>query len=145
MERFTPIPTMTEYLQQANDSLLTMVQIETAEALEAVDEIAAVTGIDVLFIGPFDLGNNIGFPILDGVLAPQLEDAIDKIFQAAKKAGKKCGMFTTSTGQARMYAEKGYHMISIGLDVSILQASLPTRVEAVRGISGSGAKGGHYG
>lgn len=145
MERFTPIPTMTEYLQRANDSLLTMVQIETAEALEAVDEIAAVPGIDVLFIGPFDLGNNIGFPILDGVLHPQLEDAIDKIYQAAKKAGKKCGVFTTSTEQARMYAEKGYHMISIGLDVSILQASLPTRVEAVRGTSGSGAKGAHYG
>lgn len=56
MERFNPMPTMTEYLQQANSSLLTMVQIETKEALDAVDEIAAVDGIDVLFIGPFDLG-----------------------------------------------------------------------------------------
>ncbi len=56
MQRFTPEPTMTEYLQQANGSLLTMVQIETQEALDAVEEIAAVPGIDVLFIGPFDLG-----------------------------------------------------------------------------------------
>ena len=56
MERFKPVPTMTEYLQQANGSLLTMVQIETKEALDDVDEIAAVEGIDVLFIGPFDLG-----------------------------------------------------------------------------------------
>lgn len=55
-ERFKPVPTFTEYLQQANDTLLTMVQIETQEALDAVDEIAAVEGIDVLFIGPFDLG-----------------------------------------------------------------------------------------
>lgn len=55
-ERFHPMPTFTEYLQQANDALLTMVQIETREALEVVDEIAAVDGIDVLFIGPFDLG-----------------------------------------------------------------------------------------
>lgn len=55
-ERFHPMPTFTEYLQQANDALLTMVQIETKEALDAVDEIAAVKGIDVLFIGPFDLG-----------------------------------------------------------------------------------------
>ena len=47
---------MMEYLQQANDGLLTMVQIETKEALLAVDDIAAVEGIDVLFIGPFDLG-----------------------------------------------------------------------------------------
>lgn len=56
MERFNPVPTFTEYLQQANDALVTMVQIETKEALEAIDEIAAVDGIDVLFIGPFDLG-----------------------------------------------------------------------------------------
>lgn len=58
MERFNPVPTFTDYLQQANDALLTMVQIETREALDAVDEIAAVDGIDVLFIGPFDLGND---------------------------------------------------------------------------------------
>lgn len=56
-ERFHPMPTFTQYLQQANDALLTMVQIETREALDAVDEIAAIEGVDVLFIGPFDLGN----------------------------------------------------------------------------------------
>lgn len=55
-ERFNPVPSFTEYLQQANDALLTIVQIETKEALESVDEIAAVEGIDALFIGPFDLG-----------------------------------------------------------------------------------------
>lgn len=51
------MPSFTEYLQQANDALLTMVQIETKDALDAVEEIAAVDGVDVLFIGPFDLGN----------------------------------------------------------------------------------------
>ena len=50
------MPSFTDYLQQANDSLLTIVQIETKEALESIDEIAAVEGIDVLFVGPFDLG-----------------------------------------------------------------------------------------
>ena len=55
-ERFHPVPSFTEYLQQANDALLTMVQIETQEALDEVAEIASVKGIDVLFIGPFDLG-----------------------------------------------------------------------------------------
>ncbi|KAI0477970.1 Pyruvate/Phosphoenolpyruvate kinase-like domain-containing protein [Xylaria cf. heliscus] len=95
MERFNPIPTMTEYLQHANESLLTIVQIETQEALDAVEEIAAVPGIDVLFIGPFDLGNNIGYPILDGVIKPELEQAIDRILAATKKANKKAGFFAT--------------------------------------------------
>lgn len=61
-ERFNPVPSFTEYLQQANDALLTIVQIETKEALECVDEIAAVEGIDVLFVGPFDLGESAPIP-----------------------------------------------------------------------------------
>ncbi|KAI1294300.1 Pyruvate/Phosphoenolpyruvate kinase-like domain-containing protein [Xylaria venustula] len=100
MERFHPIPTMTEYLQHANESLLTIVQIETQEALDAVEEIAAVPGIDVLFIGPFDLGNNIGHPILDGVMKPELEQAIDRILAATIKAGKKAGFFASITERA---------------------------------------------
>ncbi|KAI3332152.1 Pyruvate/Phosphoenolpyruvate kinase-like domain-containing protein [Xylariaceae sp. AK1471] len=101
MERFNPIPTMTEYLQHANESLLTIVQIETQEALDAVEEIAAVPGIDVLFVGPFDLGNNIGQPILDGVMKPELEQAIDRVLAATTKAGKKAGFFATSGEQAK--------------------------------------------
>ncbi|KAI0484869.1 Pyruvate/Phosphoenolpyruvate kinase-like domain-containing protein [Xylariaceae sp. FL0804] len=101
MQRFNPIPTMTEYLQQANESLLTMVQIETQGALDAVDEIAAVPGVDVLFVGPFDLGNSIGHPIVNGVMKPELIQAIDHILEAANKAGKRCGFFATSAAQAK--------------------------------------------
>lgn len=60
MDRFKPVPTSDEYLQQANDSLLTLVQIETKSALDNLEEIVAVEGIDVLFIGPFDLGESLG-------------------------------------------------------------------------------------
>lgn len=108
-ECFHPIPTYTQYLQQANDALLTMVQIETREALDVVDDIAAVESINVLFIGPFDLGNrrppfrprlaahlrvgdNIGYPILDGVIAPELTAAMARILAACRKHGKKCGV-----------------------------------------------------
>lgn len=49
------------YLNEANENLLTIVQIETKEALSNVEEIAAVDGVDVLFVGPFDLGNSIGW------------------------------------------------------------------------------------
>ncbi|KAI0097761.1 Pyruvate/Phosphoenolpyruvate kinase-like domain-containing protein [Nemania sp. FL0031] len=108
MERFNPIPTMTEYLQHANDSLLTIVQIETQEALDAVEEIAEVPGIDVLFIGPFDLGNNIGYPILDGVIRPELEQAIDRILAATTKAGKKAGFFASN--RASEHKPQFWHM-----------------------------------
>ena len=55
--------TNTQYLEQANSGILVILQIETKEALDNIDEIAAVNGVDVLFVGPFDLGNSIGsFP-----------------------------------------------------------------------------------
>ncbi|KAI0136343.1 HpcH/HpaI aldolase/citrate lyase family protein [Xylariales sp. AK1849] len=133
MERFNPIPTMTEYLQHANDSLLTMVQIETKEALDAVEEIAAVPGIDLLFVGPFDLGNNIGYPILNGVMSPELEDAIDRILAATHKAGKKAGFFAVSGEQSKKYADKGFDMVSVALDTTALQATLAISLSAARG------------
>lgn len=105
MQNFSPIPSFTEYLQQANDSILTMVQIETKEAFEAVDEIAPL--VDVLYIGPFDLGNNIGHPIINGVVKPELKAAIAKILKAAHDAGKKCGMYCSNGKEAAQYVHPG--------------------------------------
>ncbi|KAK6865165.1 hypothetical protein PG995_001693 [Apiospora arundinis] len=134
MERFTPVPTMTEYLQTANESLLTMVQIETKEALDAVEEIAAVPGIDLLFVGPFDLGNNIGLPILDGVMQPGLEEAIDRILEVAHRAGKKAAFFATSGAQSKKYADKGFDMISVALDATALQQTMALSLKSARGL-----------
>ena len=101
MESFHPNLAAGDYLQQANEALLTMVQIETREAVENVDAIAAVEGVDVLFVGPFDLGNNIGHPIINGKMHDNLHNAITKILNAATAAGKKAGIFCTSGEQVR--------------------------------------------
>lgn len=104
-------PTGLEYLQTANQSLVTIVQIETKEAYENVDAIAKTEGIDVLLIGPYDLGNNLGHPIT-GDLDPELKEAIANIHKAAVNAGKKTGIYCISGEQARMYADQGFHMVS---------------------------------
>lgn len=105
-----------DYLEQANESVLTMVQIETKEALEAVDEIAAVEGIDVLFVGPFDLGNNIGHRITAEGIPQQLEEALLKIQAAAKKAGKKSGIYTLDPEHAKTCRKQGFDMVHIVTD-----------------------------
>ncbi len=105
-----------EYLKTANDSLLTIVQIETASALEHVREIAAIPGVDVLFVGPFDLGNNIGRPIM-GEMHQELKDAIEKIKEAAHAEGKKVGIYCDSGEQAKGYADRGFDLISILTDM----------------------------
>lgn len=132
-ERFNPVPSFTEYLQQANDALLTMVQIETQEALNEVEDIAAVKGIDVLFVGPFDLGNNIGHPVLNGVMSPELEEAIVRILTACRKAGKKCGIYATSGEQAKLYADQGFDMISVSADYTALEFVLKQQFNASMG------------
>jgi 4-hydroxy-2-oxoheptanedioate aldolase len=120
------------YMENANSHILTIVQIETKEALAnvtsnlgppcmmspladaiwQVDEIANVDGIDVLFIGPFDLGNNIGHPVR-GEFDAELQEAILKIQNAAKKAEKKTGIYCPNGYVAQKYAEAGFHMVPI--------------------------------
>lgn len=127
------VASQTQYLREANGAILTIVQIETREALEAVDEIAAVEGVDVLLIGPFDLGNNIGQPILDGVMTDELHAAIDKVHQAAVRNGKKTGIFCVSGEQANTYVEKGYHMVTVTGDMIALPATLELQLKQARG------------
>ncbi|KAF7545825.1 hypothetical protein G7Z17_g8890 [Cylindrodendrum hubeiense] len=142
-ERFNPVPSFTEYLQQANDSLLTIVQIETKEALDCVEEIAAVEGIDVLFIGPFDLGNNIGHPIINGAMAPELKEALGKVLSASKNAGKKCGVYCTSGEQAKMFAEQGFDMMNVVTDYTALEFTAKEQFSIADGAA-KPAKGGSY-
>ncbi|KAK4659619.1 hypothetical protein QC762_111940 [Podospora pseudocomata] len=131
VQNFHPEPTLTEYLQQANDSLLTMVQIETKEALDSVEEIAPL--VDVVFIGPFDLGNNIGHPIINGKTDAELDDAIARIYKATVAAGKKCGIFCTGGEQAKKYADRGFHMINVATDFTALQATMVDALAVAQG------------
>ncbi|TKX23997.1 HpcH/HpaI aldolase-like protein 1 [Elsinoe australis] len=122
----------TDYYQQANQALVTVIQIETKEALKNVDEIANVPGVDVLLIGPFDLGNNIGYPIIDG-MHDELKNAISKIHESAKKAGKRTGIYCTSGDQAREYADRGFHMISVVTDAAALPQACDAALKAALG------------
>ncbi|KAG5950038.1 hypothetical protein E4U53_005538 [Claviceps sorghi] len=140
---FSPVPSLTEYLQQANDALLTMVQIETQEALDEVEEIAAVDGVDVLFIGPFDLGNSIGHPIINGVMTAELKAAIAKILAACRRAGKKCGIYATGGEQAKLYADQGFDMISVLADHTALEYIVTQQLYVSTGRPTAG-KGGTY-
>ena len=111
-----------------------MVQIETQEALDAVEEIVLL--VDALFIVPFDLGNSIGFPILDSFMAPELNNAITKILRVTKTARKKCGIFCTSGEQARQCASMGFDMISVATDVTTLELMMKESVTIAKGTAG---------
>jgi 4-hydroxy-2-oxoheptanedioate aldolase len=140
MEKFHPTLTTQDYLLQSNTSLVTIVQIETQEALTDVDAIAATEGVDVLLVGPFDLGNNIGTPILDGKMAAKLIEAIDRIQAAAVKHGKATGIYCTSGEQSRLFAEKGFNMISVAADMIAIPAYFSETLRKARGEGGGTEK-----
>lgn len=139
-QTFTNEP-LTHYLLNANSSLLTIVQIETASALEQCRGIAALDGVDCLLIGPFDLGNNIGHPILEEGLHDELKQAILRIRDAAHGEGKKVGIYCTSGEQAREYAEMGFDMISIAADMIAIPAYFSQTLKVASGAGGRGDGG----
>jgi len=89
----------------------------TDGSVPQIDAIAK-TDVDTLFIGPFDLGNNIGHPILDGTMDEELKEAIATIQRSAKEHNKSTGIYCTSGDQARQFADQGFHMACIPLDPS---------------------------
>jgi 2-keto-3-deoxy-L-rhamnonate aldolase RhmA len=97
-------------------------QIETARGAEAVEEIAAVPGIDVLWLGHFDLTNFMGIP--GQFQHPDYLKAVDRIVAAARKHGKAAGFMATDETWARDYFAKGFNIMAYGLDSLLLQQSL---------------------
>lgn len=75
-----------------------------------VEAIAQVDGIDVLFVGAWDLGISIGHPVR-GDFDPELKEAMTRVHQAAIAAGKKSGMYSPNGRIANRYAEEGFHMV----------------------------------
>ncbi len=126
---------MSDYYRDSNKALLTIVQIETASALEQVKDIAAVDGIDVLFVGPNDLGNSIGYPMVlnGGKTAPELDEAIEKVRKAAKDAGKYSAMYTGSGEDAKKYADQGFDMVSVANDILIVKQYFAQHIAAAAG------------
>ncbi|KAF2011820.1 2,4-dihydroxyhept-2-ene-1,7-dioic acid aldolase [Aaosphaeria arxii CBS 175.79] len=122
-----------QYFEQANSSLVIAVQIETKEALENVEAILAITGVDVVFIGPFDLSLSIGCPLVD-VNNPdeRLVRAMDSIRDAAKAAGKAVGIYLDTGLQGKEFALKGYDMINIQTDIVSLRKIFSQEFAEVR-------------
>ena len=110
------------YLHRANADTLTFAMIETRAALDSLDGILAVDGIDAVFVGPADFSIAwTGGEAMDPAL-PDMMKAVEDIAVRAKAADKFAGIFAMDPAMAPRYAEMGYGLIAVGLDVSIVRA-----------------------
>jgi 4-hydroxy-2-oxoheptanedioate aldolase len=107
-----------EYVATADDRLLTVVQIELKGAVDGIQGIAAVPGVDVLFIGPLDLTTSLGVPCqLDSNIAQQ---ALRRIEQAAQEHGKWLGILLPGCDSVSDYVARGYQLIGVGSEGGLL-------------------------
>lgn len=109
------------YYQQSRDSILGVVQIETAEALNHLDEIAGVDGADVLFIGPADLTMELG--IFGQFDHPRFREALRETVNAAQKASKATGILFFNPADYQRYHDLGIRLIACGADATFVADS----------------------
>ncbi|MEZ6057255.1 MAG: aldolase/citrate lyase family protein [Planctomycetaceae bacterium] len=114
--------TQAEFTQRANAESFVAIQIETLGSLEEAEAIAAIDGVDLLFIGPSDLSQALG--VTGDFMNPLCLAAIDRVAAACEKHGKTWGAVTTTPEHARMLADKGCHMLSPTNDVRLFNAGI---------------------
>lgn len=109
---------LSTYLRNANAETLVGVQIETKEALDNLEAIAGVTGVDLLFVGPQDLTLSLG--LLDDRKNPKVRDAMRKVVEACERHGKVPGTMVIDVEEKRVAVELGFRFISLASDVRFL-------------------------
>lgn len=107
-----------DYHHRANEQMCVQVQIETRKALENLEAIAAVPGVDGLFIGPSDLAADLGH--LGNAAHPDVRAAIDGAIQRIRKTGKAPGILAPIEADARRWLELGATFVAVGSDVGLL-------------------------
>jgi len=111
-----------EYISAANDNVLSIIQIETKEAIDNIDEIASVPGVDVLFVGPSDLSCHLG--ISNDLADSQMKECIAKVNQAAQMNGKKTGILIKNPDYLGPVIAEGFNMVALETDISIMKNGL---------------------
>lgn len=107
-----------KYMQEANEQTFLVVQIEDPESVDEIENIVAVKGIDIIFIGPGDLSH--GYGIFPDVRHELIENVVDRVASACKKEGKWWGMPVMSIEHGLKLIEKGARFLTRGADVYVL-------------------------
>ncbi|MCP2046662.1 HpcH/HpaI aldolase family protein [Paenarthrobacter histidinolovorans] len=117
-------------LSSAQQSTVGIIQIETLEALDTVEEIAAQDGVDVLFVGPLDLSYALGVPLqLD---SNPFQEALQRVVAAAEGHGKAAGILAVDGHGAAKYVRQGFRFVAIGSDSTIMAAAFRDAFDTAR-------------
>ena len=121
-----------EYIAEANSDLLRMVQCETEQAVGEIEEIASVKGIDLIFVGPYDLSLSLGVP--GDLYHSKMAKAVKKILAVCKKLGKPTGIFVSSAEDLEKRIEQGFTFFTYSMDTLVFTAATSAMVKDARKI-----------
>jgi len=121
-----------DYFSSANQTVLTLAMIETAQALERVEEIASTPGLDGLYVGPVDLSISLGLTERVNFDHPLLQTALDKILQVAKAHKLVTGIHTMSPENVDRLALGGFQLLTPATDTTLLQVAASHVLEQTR-------------
>ncbi len=122
-----------DYREHANQTVLTIAQVETAQAIDNIDEIVSTPGLDAVYIGPVDLGLSLGYEPKFDHTEPAVVEAIDKVLGAAERAGVVAGIHNATVAYARQMIDKGVRRVTILSDARLLAAAARDVVAGLRG------------
>jgi 4-hydroxy-2-oxoheptanedioate aldolase len=125
--------TVAGYLKHANDEVCVIVQIETPAALEKLDEIAAVPGVDSIFVGPGDLSAAMGH--IGDIGHAEVQDKLAAAAAACRRLGKPCGIVGPTPEMVGRFLEYGYSWVAIGSDMGMMIGRAQEYLGKVRGIA----------
>jgi 2-keto-3-deoxy-L-rhamnonate aldolase RhmA len=117
-------------LDRADHETLCVVQIESAASVDAADDIAALDGVDVLFIGPRDLSHDLDVP--GDLTAPAYVEALGTVLAAAQRHGKAAGMLVSDGTAAATRLAQGWSFLAIGSDSTLLASTIGTELALAR-------------
>ncbi|MNF81481.1 4-hydroxy-2-oxo-heptane-1,7-dioate aldolase [compost metagenome] len=130
------------YLDKADEQMCLLVQIENREGLANLDAIAAVDGVDGVFIGPADLSASMGYRGNPG--HPEVQAAIEDAIARIQKAGKAAGILSADQKLAKRYIELGAAFVAVGVDTTVLMRGLQTLAASFKGAPVPTSSGGVY-
>ena len=119
-----------EFMKEANENTLIVAQIETREAIENIDAILEVEGIDVGLIGPNDLSISMGIP--DQMGSEILTKAMDKVVESAKKKGKASGIHIGSIETLKKWRAKGMTVLAYSTDIGFMYNASKSNLEELK-------------
>lgn len=133
-----------DYFQKADDTIVAMAMIETVQAVERLDEILTVPGLDGIYIGPNDLAITLGRAPSGDPTDPLVLDTIDTILAAAKRHGVRAGLHCGSTAMAKRMIAKGFQFTTLLADNALLNAAARAAVNDVRDANVAPGSGSSY-